>query len=167
MAVIILGDRFVLVPIQAGGESDGHSLDGDFNVALADVTSLPRFTDNAISSPDGGVTVTSGGLSVPGFEVVATLGAGGEVAGGGAGALRDPNLTDAGLVRENTVSFDGIRVIYRELIEEIEALDAEHTIVGTSYREFSADQEPTVVLLRRVTAEAPVGGVENEGGKNG
>jgi len=164
LAVVVLGDRYVLIPIE-NRVSTGSSLDNTLNVTLGDVTSLPRFGNSASATvatsgaETAGTSGAAGSLPGPGlsgYQVVATLE--GSTSGAdqaGAGALSNPDLNDAGLYRESAVSMGKFNVIYHEVVDQARQRARDNTAASSSYTEFLDSEKPQVLLLRVAPGQKP------------
>ncbi|HEY0968809.1 MAG TPA: MBG domain-containing protein [Opitutaceae bacterium] len=179
IAVVVVGNRFFIVPVQPAGDGLGssttsgtsltNSIDAILGQTLGTTGSMTRLegtsegfrvtTPNEAVGAGGGVAATGGGLTFSGFEIVAVLGGGAGGSGGGAGGAGgfDPGLAnEPGLFRETSVDLGGFNLVYREVLDEARALSEEGSAFGSSYSEFLGDEQPQVILLRAVAPSAPV-----------
>lgn len=182
LAVVVVGDRFVLVPITpnagagSGGSTTGvaaaNSIDSALSVTLGEATNLSQF--DTIGGTTGGSTSSlavgnaiGGGLNLSGFQIVAVLG-GGSSPGGGGGAnatvIASSQPSDAGLLRESTVNMGGFNVVYREAVNEARDLATGNTALGSSYHEFLDTEAPQVILLRAAPGTSSPGGQQQAPG---
>jgi hypothetical protein len=172
LAVILQGDRLVLIPVNPQGDvsneagSASASLDGQLTVGLSEVTSLPRLA-SATNSPgvaSGGGATSPGQPNSGGFEIIASLGGGGGGASpGGISGLTSAQMSEPGLFRESTVNMGGFKVIYHEPLAEARQQAESNTAQGSSYREFLDSENPQVNLVRAKIDRKPA---DPAGGRN-
>jgi len=149
LAVIVLGDRFILVPIIDNAVS-GTALDATLGLTLGEITSVPR-TNGTLSG--AGIGTGLSGMNFAGFEVVASLGGGS--GGGTAGVLNDVSGVDSGLFREASMDMGTFRVVYREVLDRVRELAEGHTVFESSFENMPDGVTPQIVLLKSAPGSAP------------
>ncbi len=159
LAVIILGDRLVLVAVGPQGNvidgtSDAHaSLDDTLTFALGTAAHPPGLAAGA--NPAG----TGGGATFPSepnfgrFALVTSLGENGGASPPGPGGPPAAQLSEPGLFRESTVNMGGFKVIYHEALADARQQAENNTALGSSYHEFLDAENPRVDLVRATPSQ--------------
>ncbi|MBC7369903.1 MAG: MBG-2 domain-containing protein, partial [Undibacterium sp.] len=154
LAVINEDGRLKLVPVNPPGGT-AVALDGQLAVTLGEATGLPNFQNGSNSSRSS----TAGGPAAPNgpnfgnFELVPSL-AGGAGLGAG-GGIGSGQANEPGLFRESTINLGGFNVVYHEAVADARQQAASNTALGSSYREFSDDDNPQVNHVRAKVDRKP------------
>ncbi len=140
-AVVVIGDRLLLVPI-SNGRDRAPALNDSLANTLGTVATLPRMEEGTLL-----LGAALNALAAGGGEVVAVLGGQtGSGSGGGLALEQMPN--EQGLYREATVAAGRFEVVYREVIDHVREIAATHTALGSSYYDFADTDPPRVILVR-------------------
>ena len=149
LAVVNVDGRLVLIPISSPAGTS-FSLDGQLAVTLGEATGLPNFQHgaNAARSFTAGGPAAPNGPNFGNFEPVPARAGGGE--GIGAGQANEP-----GLFRESALNLGGFNVVYHEAVADARQQAESNTALGSSYREFSDDDNPQVNHVRAKVDRKP------------